>query len=114
MKTLVKLLASHKFTLHSEKELQREILDLLIRSIDILVNREYRLDSNNIIDFYCDGVGIVVKIKGNRKEIFKQCQRYCEFDEIKSLVLVTNRAMGLPAIINNKPCVVVNLGMGWL
>lgn len=112
MKEIISILAGKKFSLHSEKELQRELFQALSTKTHTIA--EYPLDKQNIIDFYCEGIGIEVKIKGNRKNILKQCQRYCEFSDIKSLVLVTNRAMGLPASINNKPCAIVNLGLGWL
>lgn len=115
VKDIVRLLTSHRLELQSEKILQREIHDMLVRSTELFVSSEYRLDEKNIIDFYCDAsIGIEVKIKGGRREIFRQCERYCQFDDIKALILVTNRAMGLPAAINNKPCTVVNLGIAWL
>lgn len=112
MNEIIQLLSGIKFTLHSEKELQVEICNVLNATMQ--VTAEYPLDRKNIIDFYCDGIGIEVKIKGGRKIIFKQCERYCAFDEIKALILVTNRAIGFPSSINNKPCAVVNLGLAWL
>lgn len=113
MKEIVTILSGKKFSLESEKALQQEIHDTLSQWL-VGLKREYRLDSKNVIDFFVDGVGIEVKIKGKRKDIFKQCERYCEFYEIKSLILITNRAIGFPAQINNKPCIVINLGIGWL
>lgn len=112
MKEIIKILSGKKFSLQYEKELQSEIYQALSEATHTL--REYPLDSKNIIDFYCDGIGIEVKIKGNRKTIYKQCLRYCAFDDIKALILVTNRAMGFPTSINSKPCAVVNLGISWL
>lgn len=108
---IVRTLSRHKFSAQNEKMLQID-LGATLRSYAPI--REHRLDDHNIIDFFVDGIGIEVKIKGGRKEIFRQCQRYCDFEEIKAFVLVTNRATGFPKEINGKPCYVVNLGMGWL
>lgn len=110
---ITKILLNKKFSLHSEKVLQQE-LNKELSGWAVGLQREYRLDGKNIIDFFVDGVGIEVKINGNRKDIFKQCKRYCDFFEVKSLILVTNRAIGFPSEINNKPCNVINLGIGWL
>lgn len=110
---LLAQLSKYKLSLNAEKILQKEIAEVLrqFQPAD-----EFRLDDNNIIDFYLPGtgIGIEVKIKGSRKEIYKQCLRYCEFDRIKILVLVTNRSLGFPKTINGKPCYVVNLGTAWL
>lgn len=109
------LLECKKFEMQNEKALQSDI-DLALRQIN--VHREYKLDYFNIIDFlvkHSDGnIGIEVKIKGGRKDIFKQCERYCLHKEIQILILVTNRAMGFPESINDKPCYVVNISKGWL
>lgn len=102
-----------KFMLVNEKELQvyihKRLLDKGIHAL-----KEFRLSRSNIIDLYYDGVGIEIKIYGSAKEIYRQCERYTHFNEIKSLILVTNRSMGFPAEINSKPCYVLNLGKAWL
>lgn len=49
-----------------------------------------------------------------QKKIYKQCERYANFDQVKQLVLITNRSMGFPETINNKPCYVINIGRAWL
>lgn len=113
MTHIIALLSDRKFSLHNEKILQHEINAVLFTA-NVSIQREYRLDEKNVIDFFCVGVGVEIKINGSRKEIFRQCQRYCQFNEITSLILVTNRAMGLPESINNKPCRVINLGRAWL
>lgn len=98
-----------KLSLHDEKTLQREIAALLPTFV-----REYRLSPNDVIDFFLLGVGIEVKIKGSRRQIYEQCKRYCQFSRVECLILVTNRTMGLPKEINGKHCYVVNLGKAWL
>ena len=81
---------------------------------DLTVEREYRLDNKNIPDFFINGLAIEVKIKGSKTSIYKQCKRYCEFDEVKALLLVTNRTMGFPKDINGKDCYFHSLGKSWL
>ena len=76
--------------------------------------REHRLDSKNILDFYIGKIGVEVKIKGAAKSTYKQCERYCQFSEVEQLLLVTNKAHGMPSIINNKKIHVLRLGSAWL
>ncbi len=113
MKRVIDILSSHRFPLEKEKETQEAIEKAFVDN-SIAYNREYHLDKNSIPDFFIDGTAIEIKIKGNAKSIFKQCERYCSFEEVKSLVLVTNRSMGFPKEINGKPCYFINLGKAWL
>lgn len=111
---LVGLLRQARFSLERESECQREIGELL-EICGVACVREHRLDSKNILDFFINGIAIEVKLKkGAAKAIYKQCERYCQFDDVKALILVTNRPMGFPPEINGKPCYVVSLGRGWL
>ncbi|HEY4288253.1 MAG TPA: hypothetical protein VGN00_14210 [Puia sp.] len=105
-----------RFPLHDEKQLQKEIGEALASIIQGgTLSREFVLDRNNIIDFFVDpGIGIEVKIKGSKRDIFRQCTRYCQFDIVKSLILITNLSMGFPEQINGKDCYVIKLGTAWL
>lgn len=100
-----------KLPLESEKELQRQIGEVLQ---GLNVEREYRLDEGSVVDFFVEGVGIEVKIGGRKKEIYRQCLRYCGFKEVKALVVVTSRTLGLPGELSGKPVYVLNLGISWL
>ncbi len=113
IQTVVSALNSKRLPVNSEKELQAEIEKLFIQS-GIKYEREYRLDANNIPDFFIDGVAIEVKIKGSKKAIYKQCERYCGFDQTKALLLVTSRSMGFPQQINGKDCYYYSLSKNWL
>ncbi|MDD4970829.1 MAG: hypothetical protein PHT07_15485 [Paludibacter sp.] len=110
---ILKLLTGAKFPLTNEKVLQRAI-EIRFKNNFLGHHREYELDQHNIVDFFINGVAMEVKIKAGAKEIYRQCERYCQFDEVKSLLLVTNRAMGFPKQINGRPCYVLNLGKAWL
>lgn len=101
------------FSLENEKQLQAEIAQRL-EKYNIPYMREHHLDARNIIDFYSFGTGIEIKISGSAKEIYRQCERYCQFEQVKSLILVTNRSMGFPEAINGKRCYILNLGKAWL
>jgi hypothetical protein len=110
---IIKLLSRYKFPLSNEKELQANIFNTMLPTWKDVV-REYPLNNKNVVDLYLQGIAIEVKIHANAKSIYKQCVRYCEFDSVKQLILVTNRSMGFPKEINGKPCYVINIGKAWL
>lgn len=96
----------YRFVSKDEKELQDSIEELVKK---LKVEREYSLGEKGIIDFYKKGVGFEVKIGGSKSSIYRQCERYCEHEDIKLLVLITSVPMNLPEKINDKPCFVYNL-----
>lgn len=110
---IIKLLSNKRFILNDEKELQKSIEDIF-KTNSVQYEREYMLDKKNKPDFFINGIAIEVKIKGSAKSIYKQCERYCAFEQVKFLILVTGRSMGFPADINGKDCYVLNLGKAWL
>ncbi len=114
--TILSILRSKRFSLHDEKALQLEIYNYLIVSYPMhIVEKEFVLDENNTIDFLINGkYGIEVKIKAPKRAIYQQCARYCSFDRIKELGLITNTSMGFPKEINGKDCYILNLGKAWL
>jgi hypothetical protein len=111
---LLLALKGQRFTFPNEKELQRQ-LALRFEQCAIPYRREVTLDEESIIDFIVfDSIGVEVKIKGSAPAIFRQCERYCQFDQLSELVLVTSKVMGLPPTINEKPTTVFSLGNAWL
>src|SRR5271166_5168093 len=113
VQTILKLFSSHQFSLNTEEDLKIQMKKVLDDN-KIEFVKEYVLDKKNRPDFFIEGIAVEVKIKGAAKAIYRQCERYCGFEEVKSLILVTNRSMGFPETINEKPCYVVSLGKGWL
>lgn len=107
------ILSRKRFTLSTEKDVQAEI-DQVLRATVPEHKREVVLDDKNTIDFMVGTIGIEVKIKGNKSAIFKQLQRYAEFDEINELIFVTSKAVGIPPTLNNKSIYVVNMSKAWL
>jgi hypothetical protein len=79
------------------------------------------LGDGDIVDFLVitevmplSGVAIEVKIKGSRRAIYRQIERYCRHDAVEEIVLATNVPMSLPATIGGKSAYVANLSRGWL
>ena len=118
---IFKILRGQRFNLTNEKVLQKQI-ETLFQKEGLTFTREHRLDEEgkNIIDFlvqteyFLSGVGIEVKIKGSKMNIYKQCERYCHCPDIDYLILVTNKAVRLPLNINKKQCYVFNLSKAFL
>lgn len=121
-KDILAILGQHKIPVSNEKVTQLKINQILRRFESSIFAfekvefvREFRLDDKNIIDFLVnDHIGIEVKIGGSAKDIYRQLERYTAFDQIKEIILVTSRTMGLPPTINNKPVFVLNLSKAWL
>lgn len=113
---IMRALQGKRFQLTNEKALQDEIYKLLLKEFpNALIEKEFHFDDKNIIDFRIDKhLGIEVKIKGEKRNLYNQCVRYCKFDEIQSLLLITSLTMGFPADINNKECFVFKLSQAWL
>lgn len=109
----ISLLSRARLDLSSEAALKMQMRALFSKH-GLLYIPEYVLDAKNRPDFFLDGVGIEVKIRGAKMAIYRQCERYCAFDAIKELILVTGTAVGMPEKINNKPVYYVSLGIGWL
>ena len=114
---LERIFNTYKFPLHNEKALQQAIEDALIKE-KIAYSREFKLDAKNIPDFVLETkegvIAIEVKLKANKKAIYRQLERYAGFKGVEQLILVTNTAMGLPETINGKPIYFFSLGKLWL
>jgi hypothetical protein len=110
---VVRLLKGNRLPLTSEAELQDAIEEKL-KSASVEYEREYILDAANRADFMLTGIVVEVKIGGSARNIYRQCERYSTFEQVREICLVTNRAMGFPADLNGKPCYVLNLGQAWL
>lgn len=100
--------------IYEEYEIQDEISKLL-KDHNIMFTKEYKLGPRNRIDFLLpDGIGIEVKKgKPNRARTVAQLERYTEFQQIKSIILVIERSMDIPKAINNKPCFSIGLNKQW-
>lgn len=103
-----------RFLVGTEKQIQQDISDYLT-TIGVEHTREIQLSDSDIPDFkFCEGVFAEVKIKGSKMLIYKQCERYCQHDDVKALILITNKTIPLPKTINGKRVYVINLSNSWL
>lgn len=110
---VVRALSGVRLPLHDEKALQAEIA-ARFTALGIDAEREVILAPGDIVDFMVGAIAIEVKIKGSRRDILRQCQRYAGHARVEALVLATNVAMGFPPELNGKPTAVLNLGRAWL
>ncbi len=111
---IVALLRATPFVLKDEKSLQASIEDVLIAN-GIRNKREVKLSGSDIVDFMLEGgIAVEVKLAGQKRAIYRQCERYCEHDAVKVIVLMTAKTMGFPPEIKGKPAYYVSLGRSWL
>ena len=111
---IIEILSNERLSLSSEKVLQEEI-EAVFKINGISYTREQKLTSKDIPDFMIENsLAVEVKIKGRAKEIYRQCERYCKIETVKSLLLITNKSIGFPKEIKGTPCYVYNIGVGWL
>lgn len=105
------VLQFYEFSLTDEKVLQELIFETLLAE-DIAIEREVPLPPYGIVDFMVNGVAFEIKIQGQKKAIYRQCRDYTLHANVKALVLVTARAMGLPEEMNGKPAYTYSLTSG--
>ncbi len=75
---------------------------------------ETRLTSSERIDILSGAVGVEVKVKHSRRDIWRQLERYAALPEIAALVLATGTAFPELSEVGGKPFVVVDLSRAWL
>jgi hypothetical protein len=119
---LRKSLAGARFPLHDEKACQVAIADMLDAN-GVTYDREKRMDGGNIPDFWIpDGQGqergAVLEVKMSRHtsatQIVRQLIRYAKLSKVRSIFLVSNRAVPLPVSLEGKPAFFISLGEAWL
>lgn len=114
VKQFIWMMTSFKFSLNKESELKDE-MERMMCYHRIPFAREKSLDKKNRPDFILDEYAVEVKIRGeSATAIYRQCARYAAFPEVKGIILVTNKAQGLPDTICGKPAYYVSLGKSWL
>lgn len=113
---ICRVIAAGRYDLSNEAAVQAGIDQLLVDAFGReAVRREHRLSPFDRPDFMIGGVAVEVKVRGARPAlIWKQLKRYAAYEAVSAVVLVTNRAMGLPASIDGKPAWYVSLGRAWL
>lgn len=114
MQRIASILTAARLPLVDEKRTQIA-LGHALRLAGVEHVREAPLSGSDIPDFTLrDGMIIEVKLKGSRKAVYRQLERYASHDTVRSIVLATARSMFLPESINGKPALAVSLSAGWL
>ncbi len=118
MELLVRVLSRKSFNYIDEKRCQIEMAQLF-ESLSLNGIREHNFGKGvGVCDFFFPQSGIVVEAKAfkswSKRQVYRQCQRYCQQDDVKGLILATGKAQGLPPEINGKPVRVYQLGLGSL
>jgi len=114
VRTIARVISETRIHVSTEEAAQREIYDLLLAS-EFVPEREVVIEGSGRIDLMVDGIGIEVKIGGDKRSTYGQIKRYVASDQIEGLILATNGAW--PARgpqMDGKPFAAVNLGAAWL
>jgi hypothetical protein len=106
-------IASNRYVYSNEADLQQGIAKALADA-GLPAKREVRLSRQDVIDVMCGGVGVEVKVAGQRAKVERQLRRYATHPEVSELVLVTTRAAhrAVPAELDGKKVLVVWLSGG--
>jgi hypothetical protein len=74
-----------------------------------------KLSDEDRIDFMVlDCIGVEVKTKGSRMDIYRQLERYSKHDSVAGIILVTSKKFGNITNIGPKPICTLELGKAWL
>lgn len=100
---------------HTSEFVMQGDLYQLLDDLKIQYAEEARLSAKDIVDVLtADGVAIECKIKGQPMAIWRQIERYAQYEEVKSIILLTAKHMGVKPEIGGKPVHIVKVGMGWI
>ncbi|WP_182038794.1 SNF2-related protein [Vibrio alginolyticus] len=108
------MLLSGKYRLGDETASQDDIEKVLIAN-NIAYEREKHLSPQDIVDFFLPESGVAIEVKAakswSKTQVHAQCERYCQHDEVKSILLATAKMQGLPKFIAGKPTKVFQMSM---
>ncbi|MEG1347345.1 MAG: hypothetical protein RSD49_04770 [Hafnia sp.] len=111
---LIHIIHRSKVSLTDEKMTQVQIAEIF-RENEIPYVRELRLSGDDIVDFLVDDNLVVeIKLKGQKRAIYRQLKRYATHDQVHGIILLTGISMGLPEEIEGKPTYIGSLSRGWL
>lgn len=117
LSVLFKLLKKGRFDYSDEKTCQEQIGNFLER-YNIAHKREFSLGRHGICDFFFPRSHLVLEVKAGKSwskvEVFRQCEKYLEHEDVSGLLLATGKIQGMPSEILGKPIMVYQLGLGLL
>lgn len=96
-----------------EYDLHRLVAEAL-KAAGLPCIHEYRLAPRRRIDFFVGGVGVEIK-KGrpNARELLRQVERYLACDELREIIVVTQKDTPLPARVLGKRVTCISLNRLW-
>lgn len=110
-------LSSLPLRIGHEKLAQADLEAHLVQK-QLTFTREASLSREDHPDFIVqttEGQAVVeLKIRAQRKRIFKQLERYAKHECVAGVFLFTATPMGLPVTIEGKPAYSISMGQGWL
>lgn len=114
----VKQVLSILFTIQLSRRMdEQEIHTEIMKSFDkygILYQHEYKLIPHKRFDFWLDGIVLEIKKeKPSKITLLNQLNKYTKEDQVKAIIVVMEKSMMLPKILNQKPIFVVSLNANW-
>lgn len=116
LERVVNLVKKLRIGLAVEEQVIHDELKDLFDSEKVEHKYEYLLGKGSRVDFFIpeEGLGLEVKKgKPNNRSLLKQVERYASFEEVKKILVVTERSVKLPSKVNGKECEVVTLHSLW-
>lgn len=111
---VVAICESTTIDVSTEKTAHRSLAEALRRH-GLEVTCEVSLTRKERIDIMVGSVGVEVKVKGSRREIYRQLERYAACPEVSVLVLATGAAwLKRLDSVGGKPLLLCSLTRGWL
>jgi hypothetical protein len=108
------ILLSGKYSLYDEMAAQDDIEKVLIKH-GVAYEREKHMSESDIVDFFLPVTGVVIEVKAakdwSKTRVHAQCERYCQHDNVKGIVLATAKMQGLPKFIAGKPTKVFQMSL---
>lgn len=96
-----------------EYDLHRLVMDALDAAA-LPCEHEVKLAPRCRIDLMCGGVGIEIKRgKVEKARIIEQLRKYAECPQVQGLILVTEKTVPVPHMINGKPVRLICLNRLW-
>lgn len=113
MGALVDAIEDYRYNIQNEMDFHKG-LEQAFAEAHLEVVHEYNLGKSGNIDFFLDGIGIEVKVKGSSSAVLRQIYKYLECDEVKEIILVTtkNTHRGMPNELLGKSVHVVVISPG--
>ncbi len=96
---------------------EQEIHTEIMRAFDfrnIPYQHEYKLIPHKRFDFWLDGIVLEIKKeKPSKITLLNQLNKYTKEEQVKAIIVVMEKAMVLPKMLNQKPIYIISLNANW-